>query len=329
MLADHPTRSLRRPAHVDDLLSWDGLHDSYAGALELQLPGDVDRQVVLDALCHERQFPVRDIANVEKRFPSSPRGYGGPIRLPLFTDLPSSLTLVRHAESLGNVANTRARAADALHLDLDVRDADVDLSENGIRQADALGRWFGSLAGDERPTLVLSSPFRRALHTATRTVGDTGVEIVVDERLRERDLGLFDGLTGRGIRDRYAEEADRRKRIGKFYYRPPQGESWAEVVLRVRSLLADLRTGFGSARIWMFSHQAVIMSVRYVVEGLGERDLLDLDRRMTLGNASVTTYERSGDELALSAFADESAVRRADALVTGEPSVGDLGEPSR
>ena len=247
-------------------------------------------------------------------------------RLPLFTDVPSSLTLVRHAESMGNVANDRARAAEAPQLELDVRDADVDLSDNGIRQADALGRWFGSLAADERPTLVLSSPYRRAVHTATRTVGETDVEIIVDERLRERDLGVFDGLTGRGIRDRYAEEADRRARIGKFYYRPPQGESWAEVVLRVRSLFADLRTGFGDARIWLFSHQAVIMSMRYVLEGLDEQELLDLDRELNISNASVTTYERRDEQLELSAFADDSAVRRADAAPTGEPTVGDLGE---
>lgn len=247
-------------------------------------------------------------------------------RLPLFTDVPSSLTVVRHAESVGNVANARARAAEAHQLDLDVRDADVDLSDNGVRQADALGRWFGTLTSDQRPTLVLSSPYRRALHTARRTVGETDVEIVVDERLRERDLGLFDGLTGRGIRDRYAEEADRRARVGKFYYRPPQGESWAEVVLRVRSLFADLRTGLGDARIWLFSHQAVIMSMRYVLEGLDEAELLDLDRELTIDNASVTTYERRAGDLQLTAFADDSAVRRADAAPTGEPTVGDLGE---
>lgn len=252
-----------------------------------------------------------------------------PGRLPLFTDVPASLTLVRHAESLGNVANAEARAAEAHQLELDVRDADIDLSENGTRQADALGGWFGSLTSDERPTLVLSSPYRRALHTAMRTVGDTGIEIVVDERLRERELGVFDGLTGRGIRHRYADEAERRARNGKFYYRPPQGESWADVVLRVRSVLGDLRTGFAGARLWVFSHQAVIMSMRYVLEGLGEEEILDLDREATVGNASVTTYVRRGDGLELAAFADESAVRRADAAPTGEPSVADLGEASR
>ena len=58
---------------------------------------------------------------------------------------------------------------------------------------------------------------------------------VLDERLRERDLGLFDGMTGQGIKDTYPEEAARRSAMGKFYYRPPGGESWTDVVLRVRS----------------------------------------------------------------------------------------------
>jgi broad specificity phosphatase PhoE len=245
--------------------------------------------------------------------------------LRLFTDVPASLTLVRHGESVGNVANAEARAAQAAQLDLDVRDVDVELSDNGVRQADALGDWFRALAAEQRPTLVLSSPFTRAHETAVRTIGDSDVEIVVDERLRERDLGVLDGLTGRGIRDRYADEAARRERLGKFYYRPPQGESWAEVVLRVRSLLGDLRSGYGDARIWMFSHQAVIMSFRYVLESIGEQDLLELDGQVTIGNASVTTYERQDDRLELTTFADDSLVSRGEADATQEPTVADLG----
>ena len=58
-----------------------------------------------------------------------------------------------------------------------------------------------------------------------------------DERLRERDFGAFDGMTGAGIREQYPDEAKRRDLLGKFYYRPPGGESWADVALRVRSLL--------------------------------------------------------------------------------------------
>lgn len=244
-------------------------------------------------------------------------------RLPIFQDLPGSLTLVRHAESLGNVADSEARSSGSDRLDLDVRDADVDLSENGEGQAEALGRWFESTTSDNRPDLVISSPYRRAHRTALLTLGDTGIEVIVDERLRERDLGLFDGLTGQGIRASYADEAARRKKLGKFYYQPPYGESWADVVLRARSLLADLRTGFGGARIWMFTHQAVIMSFRYVLEGLDEKRLMELDGEVAIGNVSVTTYEEKDGDLELTSFADDSIVRASEAEATEEPSVTD------
>ena len=45
-------------------------------------------------------------------------------------------------------------------------------------------------------------------------------------------------MTGAGIREQYPDEAQRRDLLGKFYYRPPGGESWADVALRIRSLLA-------------------------------------------------------------------------------------------
>ena len=129
-------------------------------------------------------------------------------RLPAFPHGPRLLTLVRHAESLGNLADAEARSQGSDRLDLDVRDADVELSDNGKAQADALGRWFSRIDAADRPALVITSPYRRAADTATRTVGTTGVEVITDERLRERDLGLFDGFpptaSGCPVRDPFA-----------------------------------------------------------------------------------------------------------------------------
>ena len=102
-------------------------------------------------------------------------------------------------------------------------------------------------------------------------------EPVLDERLRERDLGLFDGFTGHGIRETYPEEAERRAAMGKFYYRPPGGESWTDVVLRVRSLLTELQGVHAGRRVWIFTHQAVVMAFRYLLESLDEHTLLDID----------------------------------------------------
>ena len=237
---------------------------------------------------------------------------------PRWTTGPQAITLVRHGESVGNKADDAARRANAEQLDLDARDADVELSPTGRDQADAIGDWLRDCDPTDLPTVVVSSPYRRAAETAALAMRDRDIEVLVDERLRERDLGVFDGLTGLGIRSRYPEEAARRKKLGKFYYQPPSGESWADVVLRVRSLLGDLRHGYDGERIWMFTHQAVIMSFRYALEDLDEKSLLEIDREVQIPNASFTTFCRSGDLLHLEGFADTAALDRAGTQQTRE-----------
>lgn len=239
---------------------------------------------------------------------------------PRWVDGPASLTLVRHAHSLGNHADAQAREAQAEELDLDFRDADVALSDTGRSQAQALGAWLAAQDRSARPDVVISSPYVRAATTAEHAVGGLGLEVLHDERLRERDLGIFDGLTGLGIRTRHPEEAERRKKLGKFYYQPPSGESWCDVALRVRSLLADLRFGYDGAKVWLFTHQAVIMTFRYVLEGLSEERLLEIDREEPLPNASMTGYRRPGDRFELVRFADTSALDATE--VTDEASQG-------
>lgn len=231
---------------------------------------------------------------------------------------PSDLVLVRHGESVGNLADQEARRRGAERLDLDARDADVELSPTGQEQADAVGAWLAAADDTSRPTLVVSSPYRRAAETASRAVRGLGIDVEYDERLRERALGQFDGLTGSGIRAAYPEEAERRRKLGKFYYRPPSGESWADVVLRVRSLMTDLREAADGMRVWLFAHQAVIMSFRYALEGLSEQELLEADRTQLLPNASMTTYRRTDQGFELVRFADTAAVDAAAADVTHE-----------
>src|SRR6185312_2544202 len=122
---------------------------------------------------------------------------------------PDELVLVRHGESMGNLADSAARQRHAERLDLELRDADVPLSETGRQQADAVGRFISDLRRDRLPELVVTSPYRRAAETAERALAawQGHTDPVIDERLRERDLGAFDGLTWRGIEAEYAQEA--------------------------------------------------------------------------------------------------------------------------
>jgi broad specificity phosphatase PhoE len=232
---------------------------------------------------------------------------------------PLEIVLVRHGESVGNLADAAAQEQGAHRLELAARDADVELSATGEEQADALRAHLAALDGSEVPTLALTSPYRRAADTAERALRGLDVELLHDERLRERDLGVLDGLTKEGIVSAFPDEAERRGRVGKFYYQPPSGESWADVALRVRTLLADLRAACDGGRVWLFTHQAVIMSFRYVLEGLSEQELLEIDRRERIGNVSTTRYRRVEDGFRLVHFADTSILDRGGAHETHEP----------
>jgi broad specificity phosphatase PhoE len=205
---------------------------------------------------------------------------------------PSRVDLIRHGQSAGNVANDAARAAGLEVLDLATRDMDVPLSDLGRRQARALGGWFAG----RRPAAVFSSPYRRALDTATIALAEAGSDVPVccDERLREREFGILDRLTRVGIEAKHPEQAAARSFLGKMYHRPPGGESWVDVAARVRDFYRDLRLDHAGAHVVVVAHQAVILLFRYVLEDLTEAEILDIDAQADIANTAVTTYAGDG-----------------------------------
>lgn len=204
------------------------------------------------------------------------------------------LILVRHGESQGNVAATEASLAGVEVIPVPARDADVTLSHTGQDQALALGKALAAIAEELRPDAVVSSPYVRARQTAEIAVETARWPVTVrtDERLRDRELGILDMLTRYGVEQRLPEEAERRRWLGKFYYRPPGGESWADVVLRLRSVLSELNSLDTGHRVMLVCHDALILLCRYVLEGMSEKELLDLAAGTTILNASITRYVR-------------------------------------
>jgi broad specificity phosphatase PhoE len=233
----------------------------------------------------------------------------------------SSLWLLRHGQSLGNVANDAARERELERLDLADRDMDVPLSELGMEQANAFGAWLAGVPSDQRPDVVVSSPYARAVETARHVVaaGGLGVDIVADERLREREFGVLDLLTHRGIVAHHPMEAERRQRLGKFYYRPPGGESWVDVALRLRSLRDSLVREYPDRRVLIVAHEVPIIITRYLVEKLDEHAALELSRAGRLANCSLTTYVRTDGELRLDKDAWTVPLEDFHTPVTDEP----------
>jgi broad specificity phosphatase PhoE len=208
---------------------------------------------------------------------------------------PSRLWIVRHGESAGNVARDAAHAANAARIDIPERDVDVPLSPHGHHQAEALGRWFAGLPEEERPNLLLASPYRRAVQTADAIRAAGGLapstpQLYVDERLREKELGVLDRLTRKGIEQWHPEQTALRADLGKFYHRPPSGESWCDVILRLRSILDTIALDHDGRRILIVAHQVVVLCLRYVLEGLTESEILAIDAEGDVANCSVTEY---------------------------------------
>ena len=206
---------------------------------------------------------------------------------------PSVLWVARHGQSAGNVARDAAESGGHAVIDIADRDVDVPLSALGERQSDALGAWFAETAASERPTALFCSPYVRAHQTAQRIAAGFGLPpdcLVRDERLREKEFGILDRLTVHGIRDRHPDLAEQRGHVGKFYFRPPGGESWCDVILRLRSFVEMVTREHGGGRVLVVAHQVVVNCMRYLLETLDEATILAIDREADVPNCGLTIY---------------------------------------
>lgn len=237
---------------------------------------------------------------------------------------PTDLWLVRHGESVANIAASRAEAEGLDVIPVDIRDADVPLSPAGRDQAAALGAWLATHR--EMIDTYLSSPYRRARETlqiGLRAAGSDAQVVLVDERLRDRELGILDLLTRRGVSRLHPDEMERRRHLGKFYHRPPGGESWADVALRLRSFLGDPVVA-SSQQAVVVAHDAVVMLMLYLLLPLEEATLLEFADSHTVLNASVTHLVAGANGWELADFSDVAHLDAGGAPVTVHPGSPDV-----
>lgn len=207
---------------------------------------------------------------------------------------PQQLWLVRHGQSEGNVARDAAESAGLPLIDIATRDVDTPLSALGQLQSAALGQWFAQMPATERPTVVLSSPYLRARTTGKivlDAIGGEQLTCVIDERLREKEFGILDRLTKYGIHEKYPELSEQRAHVGKFYFRPPGGESWCDVILRLRNMLETIIREYRGERVLVVGHQVIVHCFRYLLERLDEQQILAIDNVSDVPNCAVTSYE--------------------------------------
>ena len=239
---------------------------------------------------------------------------------------PKSIWMIRHGQSMGNVARDQAELEGHESFEIETRDADTPLSAEGEVQARAFGQWLGRQPDDELPTAVIASTYVRARDTARIAMDAAGGELAslpidTDERLRDRELGVLDSLTWHGIRTLHPKESERAIKLGRFYYRPPGGESWADMKLRLRSLLGDVAREYTEDRILIVAHDVSIQLIASIIDGLNEAEIIDLVLNTKYANCALTQYDAGDDGYRLVRYNFTAPIAESDAAVTEEEDV--------
>lgn len=159
----------------------------------------------------------------------------------MITAGPTEFIVVRHGETVWNVQHRLQGHQDS------------DLTPRGLRQAEALAERLAA----ERFQALYASDLPRAMRTAEAIARRAGHAITPDPRLRERNYGLFEGLTAAEVAERHPEDY-RRFLSADPDQKIPGGESRREKYNRVTACLEDLARRHPAEKIVIVTHGGVL-----------------------------------------------------------------------
>jgi probable phosphoglycerate mutase len=212
----------------------------------------------------------------------------------------TEILLVRHGETLWNQQGRMQGQHDS------------PLTPTGLHQARQLAR---RLAKVEFSALY-SSDLGRAHQTARCIADQTGHDIISDQALRERNFGIFEGLTNNEIKTHYPEDYELfAKRLP--HYVMSGGESAAQFMARVVATLDRIATAHNGDTVVVVSHGLVLDAIYRKATNMP----IEIPRGFPLLNCSLNTFRRTGEGWVVVSvcdvghLADEEVTRFSDASV--------------
>ena len=153
-----------------------------------------------------------------------------------------------------------------------------DLSSVGQAQIQALGQWMKNVPFDH----IYSSDSLRAKQTAEAITHFSGHELQFDQRLREKNLGVFEGLTSEEARERHPEVFRLFKTAGSKYV-IDEGESTQQLQDRALEIVDEIRIKHPEERVLLVTHGGLIRVVMKHSLGLS----LETPTRFLIRNTGV------------------------------------------
>lgn len=201
----------------------------------------------------------------------------------------------------------------------------ISLTKRGIEQAQDIGyNWRES--GVEFD-LVFSSSYRRAQQTAEEIQKSYGkdLQIQLSDQLVERSEGEFTGRSKVQTQILFPDEMKKRQELGRFDYRPPNGESFADLCEgRVKSFLNSLLVGNSYKRILLITHSSIIRSIIMLLDPKAQT----VDRKKyydTMPRPKVAAFY----QLELVLNGEEWLAEKIETALTCDEIIGLLSERNR
>jgi len=173
--------------------------------------------------------------------------------------------------------------------------ADSELTGQGRSQAAAVGKRLKELEF----TRLYSSDLLRTRQTSEIIAGHTGHDIITDPRLREKNMGVFQGLTRAEMEEKYSDELALRRTRGPDYV-VPHGESDRQFFARNTACFEELAENHGNETIVVVAHGGVLKNLFYFVVGLP----LEAPRRHSILNSSLNTVIKENGRWRLETWGD-------------------------
>jgi broad specificity phosphatase PhoE len=198
----------------------------------------------------------------------------------------TNVIFIRHGQT---VWNTERREMGQL---------DSPLSEKGKKQAEALAKRLQKV----QFSALYSSDLGRALQTANYISKSSNKDIIKVKDLRERNMGIFQGLTKEEMAEKYPEEWEAYNSVNKFEFVIPEGESQRQRYERSISALNKLADKHPREDIVLVSHGGILMGLFEHVLGLPPGNGNRFKRR----NATYNVFCRENGVWSLDTWGDTS-----------------------
>jgi NAD+ kinase len=191
--------------------------------------------------------------------------------------MPNNLVLVRHGESEGNIAIALSKKGDHSAYSGPFKDRHSSLwrlSREGVKQAALTGEWIKNdlnLCFDR----FYTSEYLRAMETAA-LLDIENASWFAEFYLRERNWGSLDRASVQE-REEHFKESMKERSIDPFYWTPPNGESMAELCIRIDRVIQTLHRECSGKNVIIVCHGEVMWAFRVRLERMTQETFHLLD----------------------------------------------------